>query len=95
MAKREKKESVDIATLQPDELTALKKKVLEYVQRMENLDNEIAVLQDDKKELTEEFKDEIDTATLKKVLQILKIEAAVKHKGTFDMMRAALTDRTQ
>jgi uncharacterized protein (UPF0335 family) len=90
--KSSQKPMSNVADLQPDELHALKAVVLDYVHKIESIDNEITLLNGDKKEITEEFEDKIDLVTLKKVLQIIKIEQGVAHKDTFDLMKEALTD---
>lgn len=90
-----KNTEVDVSALQPDELSALKKEILEFVQRIETIDNEIDLLRQDRKELFEEAKEKIDVSTLVQVLKVLKIESNVKRKDTFDVMREALSDKTQ
>ena len=92
MAKKNAEVTYDIATLQPDELNALRASVKEFVTRVENIDNEIALLRDDKKELIEEFKEKLDVATLNAALRVLKIQSEVKHRDTFDLFVSALTD---
>ena len=89
---RNKKQHVDVAALQPDELSELKKKVVDFVRRLQNIDNEIEALREDKKQLKEDFADELDIATLNQVLRVLKIEADVKHKHTYDCFTEVLRD---
>ena len=57
MAKRNKKQPVDITTLAPDEINALRAVVKEFMDRMQNIDNEISTLRDDKKALVEDYAD--------------------------------------
>jgi uncharacterized protein (UPF0335 family) len=93
MAKRSKKnkeEIYNVAALQPDELNALKAKAREYVDRMQNLDNEIKLLQEDKVALREEFSEQLDLKMLDAVLRVLKIESKVDHKDTYDCFYEAL-----
>lgn len=89
---RKKQVSVDIATLQPDELNELKKIAIEYVKRLQNLDNEIDQLREDKKALKEEFEERLDIKTLQQVIRVLKIESAVDHRHTYDCFTEALRD---
>ena len=78
--------------MQPDEINALKATAKEFIDRMENIENEISLLREDKKELTAEYRSKLDTKTLKAVLQVLKIKSSVERKHTFDMLEAALSD---
>lgn len=92
MARKSKVQFKDIAEMQPDEISALKKVAKEFITRMENIENEIALLRDDKKQLTDEYRSKLDTKTLKAVLQVLKIKNAVERKHTFDLLEEALSD---
>lgn len=96
MARKARKQTkgvdYNIATLQPDELNELKKVVVEYVQRKENIENEITTLKEDLKTLDEEFSEKLDMKTLNNVLRILKIESKVVHKDAFDTYIEALKD---
>lgn len=89
------KKNDEAAQLQPDELGELKKIALEYVKRQETIDNEIETLKDDKKSLREEYEKRIDMKTLASVIRILKIEAGVKNKSTFDALMEVLKDPAQ
>ena len=82
----------DIATMQPDELNALKEVVREFMSRAQNIDNEIETLKEDKKALIEEFSEKLDMKTLDAALRVLKIQAKVQHRDTFDMFVEVLTD---
>ena len=48
------------------------------------IENEIQVLNEQKKELVEEYKEKIDTKTLKLAMRIIDIEKKVLHKDTFE-----------
>ena len=89
---RNKKQHIDVAAMQPDELNVLKVEVVEFVKRLENLDNEIACLRDDKKQLKEDFADKLDVPTLDKVLRVLKVESDVKHRHTYDCFMEVLRE---
>jgi uncharacterized protein (UPF0335 family) len=82
----------DIATMQPDELNALKEVVREFMTRAQNIDNEIETLKEDKKTLVEEFSEKLDLKTLQAALKVLKIQQGVQHKDTYDLFMEALTD---
>lgn len=83
---------VDIATLQPDEINALKAVVIEFFNRRENIENEIACLKEDLVTLKEEFEDRLDIKILNQVVQVLKIESKVLYKDTYDLYATALKD---
>ncbi len=91
MAKRAKP-SYDIATMQPDELNALRTLVHEFVERLTNIENEVMLLKDDRKELLEEFSEKLDMKTLQAALRVVKISRGVLFRDTFDMFVEALTD---
>jgi len=91
MAKRNKKQPVDITTLAPDEINALRAVVKEFMDRMQNIDNEISTLRDDKKALVEDYADKIDLKTLNAALKVTKIQSEVEHRDAFDLFIEALT----
>lgn len=93
MAKKTPK-NYNIATLQPDELNELKKLALEFVEKVQNIDNEIETLKMDRKEIFEEYSEKLDMKTLTAALRTLKIESTVAHKDTYDMFLEALKDPT-
>lgn len=95
MARQKKaNENYNVALMQPDEINALRAVVKEFMDRMSNLDSEIGLLQEDKKELVEEFKEKLDLKTLQAALKVLKIQQGVQHRDTFDLFMEALTDPT-
>jgi uncharacterized protein (UPF0335 family) len=69
---------------QPDELGNVKEIVKEYLSRRANVENEISGLKEDLKNLNVEFKKKIDMKTLKAALHVIKIEAGIQHKDTYD-----------
>lgn len=91
-ARKRKKDPVDIAELQPDELNELKKVVREYLERSQNIDNEIAGLRESKKDLKDEFESRLDIKTLEQVVKVLQIEESVAHKGNYDSFQEILKD---
>jgi uncharacterized protein (UPF0335 family) len=84
--------AVDVATLQPDELGALKTLVKEFITRVQNVDNEIETLKEDRKELIESYKEKLDMKTLQAALKVTKIQAAIDHRDTYDLFLEVLTD---
>ena len=49
--------------------------IKELFKRYKNIENEISILREDKKELLKEFKDKVDTKTFQAALQMAKIRA--------------------
>lgn len=83
-----------VAELQPDELNALKALVKEFMGKVENIDNEVDLLKEDRKELIEEYKDRLDVKTLNLALRVIKLQRSVAHRDTFDLFLEALQDPT-
>jgi len=82
----------NVAHLQPDELNALKELVKEFVGRIENIDNEIELLKEDRKTVLEEYSDRLDMKTLQAALRVIRIQKGVEHKDTFDTFLEALNE---
>jgi uncharacterized protein (UPF0335 family) len=93
MSKRAPK-NYNIATLQPDEVGALRNLVKEFITKIEAIDNEIELLKGDRKEVIEEYTDKLDMKTLQAALKVLKIQQSVAHKDTYDLFIEALTEAT-
>ncbi len=85
----------NVAELQPDEVNAIRALVKEFMTRVSNVDNEIELLKDDRKELIEEYKEKLDMKTLQAALKVLRIQQGVQHKDTYDLFIEALTDPTK
>lgn len=64
----------------------------EYMTRLSRIENEIAVLRDDVKQLNEEFKEKLDLKTLKLAAAVAKAKARVAHKFTFDNFLSVIED---
>lgn len=79
---------------QPDELNTLKELTKEFIDRLRAIDNEIETLKEDRKELIGEYAGKLDMKTLTAALRVLKIEAAVQHKNTYDSFLEVLRDPT-
>jgi uncharacterized protein (UPF0335 family) len=91
MAKKNQTKNYNVAELQPDEINSLRDLVKEFVGKVENIDNEIELLKQDRKELIEEYTDRLDMKTLTAALKVLKIQSAVTHRDTFDLFVEALS----
>jgi uncharacterized protein (UPF0335 family) len=84
----------NVATMQPDELGALRNLVKEFITKIEAIDNEIELLKGDRKEVIEEYTDKLDMKTLQAALKVLKIQQGVAHRDTYDLFIEALTEAT-
>lgn len=89
---RKRKSVPQMGELQPDELGAVKTEVREFVQRIQNIDNEIAGLRESRKDLIDEFSERLDVSTLQTALKVLNIESTVKHKHNYDVFTEVLKD---
>lgn len=89
MPKRQQK-NYNIDLMQPDELGELKKLVKEFVSRIENVDNEIELLKQDRKDIVEEYSTKLDLKVLQAAIRVVKIKKGVAHKDTFDMFLEVL-----
>lgn len=90
MAKQSKKNyNIDLMT--PDEINSLRSLVKEFIDRVQNIDNELELLKEDRKELIEEFSGKLDMKTLQAALKVVKIESGVQHRDTYDLFLEALT----
>lgn len=78
----------------PEELTELKTIVTEFINRLQNVDNEIDALKEDRKTLLEEFSGKLDLKTLNLAMKVVKIESTVAHKDTYDLFSEVLRDPT-
>jgi uncharacterized protein (UPF0128 family) len=82
----------DDAVEMPAELGSVKKIAKEYLKRLQEIEDEIETLQEDKKILKNEFKRKLDLPTLEKALKIVKIQSDVKHQDAFDTFMEVLKD---
>lgn len=80
----------NVAEMQPDEINSLRALVKEFVERITNIDNEIELLKQDRKDLCEEYTDRLDMKTLQAALRVVKIQQSVDHRDTFDLFLEAL-----
>ena len=92
MSRKKRPETVDIASLQPTELNELKEVAREYLERRENIESEIVGLKESLKDLKDEFASRLDIKVLDQVIKVLKIEAKVERKGTYDALSEVLRD---
>lgn len=70
---------------QPSELGELKKTVGEFVRRLKNVEGELELLKEQRKDLIEEYKEQLDMKTLNAAIRTVKIKKKVDHKDTFDV----------
>lgn len=82
----------NIAVMQPTEINALRALVKEFVDRITNIDNEIELLKEDRKEVINEYSDKLDYKTLQAALKVIKIQEGVAHKDTYDLFIEVLED---
>lgn len=80
------------AIYQPDELNALRELVKEFTDKLGNIDNEIQLLKEDRKELVSEYSVKLDMKTLKAALRTVEIKKNVAHKDTFDCFLEVLEE---
>lgn len=89
MAKRSQK-NYNVDLMQPDEIGELKKLVKEFITRVENVDNELELLKQDRKDLIEEYSTKLDLKVLQAAMRVVKIQKSVAHKDTFDLFMEVL-----
>lgn len=75
----------------PTELNEIKRVLEEFIKRYENIENELELLKEDKKELIEEYKEQLDMPTLKAAMATIRIRSKVARKDTFDEYVEALS----
>lgn len=88
MSKKKDQDS-DSKETTPDEI---KKLVGEFIKRLTNVENEMETLKEDRKELIEEFKQKLDMKELQAAIKLVKLEANVVHRDTFDLFVEVLKD---
>lgn len=70
---------------QPSELGELKKTVGDFVRRLKSVENEMELLKEQRKDLIEEYKEQLDMKTLNAAIRTVKIKKKVDHVDTFDV----------
>ena len=73
-----------LADEQPTSITELQPIVEDFVKRLRVIENEIKLLNDDKKQLVEEFGPKLDVKTLKAAIRVVELREKISHKDTFD-----------
>jgi uncharacterized protein (UPF0335 family) len=58
--------------------------IKELLEEMLRIDNEISLLRDEKKDVFDRFKNEVDPRTFKAALQVAKIKTKVNHLDEFE-----------
>ena len=94
MPKKNSTKNYNVASLQPDEIGALRELVKDFVGKIENVDNEIELLKQDRKDIIEEYSERLDMRTLQAALRVIKIQKSVDHQDTFDLFLEALSEPT-
>jgi uncharacterized protein (UPF0335 family) len=90
MARKKNTKNYNVAIMQPTEINALKALVKEFVDRINNIDNEIELLKEDRKGVIEDYSDKLDYKTLQAALKVVKIQNGVEHKDTYDLFMEVL-----
>lgn len=70
--------------VQPSSVTELQPIIEEFVSKLRDIDNEVKLLSDQRKELIEEYAEKLDVKTLKHAIRAVDIRNKVEHKDTFD-----------
>ncbi len=86
---RHRKEIPDM----PTELGEIEKLVTEFMNRYENVENELETLKLDKKELIEEFSDRLDMKTMQQAIRTVKIRKKVDKLDTYEAIVEMLDKR--
>ena len=93
MSKKNSAKNYNVATLQPDEIGALRELVKEFSEKIENVDNEIELLKQDRKDIIESYSEKLDMKTLNAALRVIKIQKGVEHKDTYELFIETLTEQ--
>ena len=93
MSKKNSAKNYNVATLQPDEIGALRELVKEFSEKIENVDNEIELLKQDRKDIIESYSEKLDMKTLNAALRVIKIQKGVEHHDTYELFIEALTEQ--
>lgn len=94
MPKKNSVKNYNVAALQPDEIGALRDLVKEFSEKVENVDNEIELLKQDRKDIIEEYSAKLDMRTLQAALRVIKIQKGVQHQDTYELFIETLTEQT-
>lgn len=76
----------------PSSLTDLRPIVKEFIEKLESVEHEIELLNEQRKELFEEYESQIDIKELKAALRVHKIMKKVSHKDAFESYCSILED---
>lgn len=86
------KKSYNVELMQPGDVDNLKSDVKEFITRLSNVDSEIELLKEDRKNLVEEFKTKLDMKTLQAALKVYRIQNSIPHKDTFELFLNTLEE---
>lgn len=87
------KNNNETAPEMPTEIGAIKALVDEFMNRYNNIENELETLRNDQKELIEEFSDRLDMKTLKQAIRTVKIKKKVERLDTYETFVDILDQR--
>lgn len=71
-------------------VTALKRTILEFVDKLRDNENELQEIKDRRKDLIEEYKEQLDVKAIKAALQIVKIRNNVTDQAALDNILATI-----
>lgn len=71
----------------------LKKAILEFVDKLRENENELQEIKERRKDLIEEYKDQLDVKAIRAALQIIKIQDTVADPAALDNVLATLDAR--
>lgn len=78
---------------QPDELNELGSIVEDFTKRLSSIEQEMAGLKEDRKDLIDEFREKLDMKTLNAAMKIVKTKRAAEHKHTLDQFLTVIEER--
>lgn len=78
---------------QPDELNELASIVEEFTNRLSSLEQQMAGLKEDRKDLIDEYREKLDMKTLNAAMKIVKTKRAAEHKHTLDQFLEIIETR--
>lgn len=78
---------------QPDELNELASIVEEFTTKLSRLDQEMAGLKEDRKDLIDEYREKLDMKTLNAAMKIVKTKRAAEHKHALDQFLEIIEER--
>jgi hypothetical protein len=90
------KNNKDVSTdaqAQPDELNELASIVEDFTKRLSYIEQQVAGLKEERKDLIDEFREKLDMKTLNAAMKIVKTKRAAEHKHTLDQFLEIIEER--